>query len=232
MNSAVLQQDAFTELDTINAPIDSDDYGITTLNYNHFLAELHNRSSYTIKTTYLIPFINTLGRNKSGGNNAIARLQYFLNAYIQEIALKSLNSDCLDFISQDHHSLIRGNTGTDDPDFCFFTSQNTAYTIDVKIFYSRAKYDKHKATTNFHKADYCLVYLIDTKTWRFGKKSENYSILYATNTLAITDPHLAELKLPDSLTLIRFFTDELNSFQFRAASDADVPEMVNYEFYV
>ena len=211
-------------------PATVDNFGFTTINLRYFLDELHSRTEHTISTRDLIKFVSTLGKNKTSGNNAISRLQYFLNAYIQESTLKVLNKN-LEFIGNDHDVLVRGATGTNDADFYFYSIDGNTYTIDVKIFFSEASYDAAKKNTNFHNADYSLIYLIDKKSWYFSKKADNYSSLFSLVSLMYTDPHLNEIKLPNTLTLIRFFTPELQSSEFRKLSDADVPAYVNYEFY-
>jgi hypothetical protein len=217
---------------SIEDPVSVDEHGFTAIHFELFLAELKNRSPQCIITRDIITFMNTLGKNKSGGNNAVSRLQFFLNAYIQEISLERLNTDTLVFIGDDHYSLIRGGTGTDDPDFYFYASNNARYTIDVKIYYSEESYYKNLQTTNFHKADYCLVYLIKDKAWKFSRKLDSYSILEQASTYYKTDPCLNEIILPKNLNLVKFFTDTLSGHAFSKLIDSDVPNTVNYDFYI
>ena len=225
-------QNTFDELDKINVPTISDKRGITTLNFAQFLSILHTRTPAKIITPQLIKFINTLGRNKSGGNNAISRLQYFLNAYIQEISLKSENNDILEFIGDDHYSLVRGSTGTNDADFYLHANNGNTYTIDVKIFISEASFieQRQKNNINFHNADYCLVYLIDSRGWRFSRKVDGYRDLSTVVVFEGSDPWLAEIKVPKHLSLVRFFTTELKSSEFSKLNDSEVPVEVSYEF--
>jgi hypothetical protein len=229
-----LAYDTFDELDTINAPTSVDELGeINALNFAQFLAVLQNRNPKEISTKKLIKFINTLGKNKSGGNNAISRLQFFLNAYIQELALKSANTDIIEFIGDDHYSLMRGYSGTNAADFYLHANDSNTYTIDAKVFYSESSFIEQRQANkiNFHNADYCLVYLIQSKSWRFSRKVDNYNDLSSALVFAGSDPWLSELVLPKPLTLIRFFTKGLKSSEFSKIYDKDVPETVNYEFY-
>ena len=215
----------------IQEAVSVDSYGFTALYFEPFLNVLKSRVNKSIETLHVKHFMSTLGSNKSGGNNGISRLQYFLNAFIQEAALKNLNNDKLAFVGNDHYYLARGGTGTNDPDFYFYPNNGKTYTIDVKIYWSDDKYYENISTTNFHNADYCLAYIINTKTWKFSRKCEYYAALERTSTYYNTDPWLSEIALPQSLFLIRFFTDELDSTNFRKLSDYDLPEKVKYEFY-
>jgi hypothetical protein len=226
-----LAQNVFTELDNINTSTVSDKFGnITVLNFDQFLAELHRRQPQEIKTDKLIEFVNTLGKNKSGGKNAISRLQYFINAYIQEITVREANKGVIEFIGDDHYSLTRGSTGTNKADFYLYGTDGNTYTIDAKIFDSEMSYLNYLSTTNFHDADYALVYLRKAKTWRFSRKADNYQNLASAIVFLGSDPWLSELKLPRPLRLISFFTENLNKVAFRELCDKDVPKKVNYEF--
>lgn len=232
MNNSV--QDIFNELDVINSPTVVDENNdITRLNFAQFLSVLRTCKPTKMRTPQLIKFVNTLGKNKSGGNNAISRLQYFLNAYIQEFVLKSANLDILEFIGNDHDSLVKDYSGTNDADFYLHASNNITYTIDVKIFISEASFieQRQKNKINFHNADYCLVYLIDSRGWRFTRKLDGYKDLSTVTVFAGSDPWLGDITLPKPLTLIRFFTPSLKSSELSKCSDVDVPEFVNYEFY-
>lgn len=73
--------DIFYKSDNTDVPEIVDDCNIIQLNFKPFLMELTTRSPKVLYTPALISFINTLGKNKSGSNNAIGRLQFFLNAY-------------------------------------------------------------------------------------------------------------------------------------------------------
>jgi hypothetical protein len=223
----------FDEVGKVNQAVLFDESGFTAINFKQFLVELSAREKKEILTEYLINFINTLGRNKSGGNNAISRLQYFLNAYIQEVELEKENSDILEFIGDDHYFLVKGYKGTDEADFYLHASNGNMYTIDVKIFFSEKRFIEQREANNinFHNADYCLVYLIDSKGWRFCRKVDGYLSLSTIVVFMGSDPWLSEIKLPKTLTLIKFFTDELTSGEFSRLSDIDVPSTVSYTFY-
>lgn len=205
-------------------PVTKDKIGkIITLNFKSFINTLMNRQDHTIKTPALIECISTLGKNKSGSNNSIGRLQYFINAYFQEIALATENPSVLEFINDDHTILTRNNPGSNAADFKLNTDEIT-FTVEVKKYWSKDSYEKNLPYTNFHNADYALVYLIEEKVWRFSKKSELYRKLYSIEALAKTDPWLIKIKLPTKLTSIKFYVDN-------NATDNEVPEKVSYSFY-
>ena len=216
----------------IGEPISVDAQGFTAIHFEAFLEELKNRVPQQIVTKDIITFMTTLGTNKSGGENAVSRLQFFLNAYIQETSLERLNKDKLVFIGDDHYSLVRGGTGTDEPDFYLYASNNARYTIDVKIYFSEESYYNNLPTTNFHKADYCLAYLIKDKAWKFSRKLDNYCILEQASTYYKTDNWLNEITLPKNLTLIKFSTDTLSGHAFSKLINSEVPNVVNYNFYI
>ena len=197
---------------------------ITTLNFQPFLDELASRQRPYISTPALIDFINTLGKNKSGSKNAIGRLQFFLNAYKQEISLLGVNPSRLSFVIDDHKGLTRGSTGESAADFYFQSANGEKYLIDAKMYYSEVSYFTALASTNFHNADYALIYLIKNNIWVYARKVDNYSTLYTVDELADSDPWLLEIRFPPSLRLIRFDVT-LN------ASDSQIPEMVAYNFY-
>lgn len=217
--------DVFDELDNINTPEVSDKQGIVKLNFEPFLLELAARPTKIIRTPTLISFIDTLGTNKSGSNNAIGRLQFFLNAYKQEMALLTANSDKLSFVTDDHDSLTRGNTGTHAPDFKFVASNGNNYTIDAKMYGTVNSYYENWPTTNFHNADYCLTFIIKENLWLYSKKSEQYKNLYSVDELIKTDPQLLEITIPTQLQLIRFDID-------LKASNDQIPLTVAYNFYI
>ena len=227
-------QKIFNDLIEWNAPFTADEYGITSITFKPCLNDLFNRNPKKILAQHLVAFINTLGKNKSGGNNAISRFQYFLNAYIQESITIKANLERLAFIGGDHHSLIKGYKGTNDADFYFYASNGNTYTIDAKIFFSEESYYKlkEKDGINFHNADYGLVYLIKSRNWVVCRKVDQYSILQTRAALVGEDVYLSELVLPE-LTLVRFYSSEYCSSKFSKLSDSQVLALdeINYEFY-
>jgi len=210
------------------ATIGDDLRGIAVLDMGAFWREVYKREDKNITTVNLIRFMNTLGKNKSGSDNAIGRLQFFLNAFSQELALYLANPNTLKFVGDDHYSLIRGATGTDDPDFYFMTSNGKQFTIEAKMYFSEKSYHNKKATTNFHKADYCLVYIISSAKWMASQKADGYNTLYEIADLAKYYPWLLEINLPDSLTTIKFFIPDKD---LNKLTDSQLPETVNYTFY-
>lgn len=228
-------QKIFDDLLELNKPFTADELGIYSVTFKPCLEMLFTRDSKQILALHLVAFINTLGKNKSGGNNAISRFQYFLNAYIQESLAIKANPDRLAFIGGDHHSLVRGHKGTNDADFYFYASNGKTYTIDAKIFFSEESYYKlkEKDGINFHNADYGLVYLIKSKNWVVCRKTDNYAILQTRAALAGEDAYLSELSLP-ALTLIRFYSPQHSSSEFSKLCDSQVLKLeeINYEFYI
>jgi hypothetical protein len=206
--------------------------GINVLNMDAFWRALHLRAQVPddkfIITTKLIKFVNTLGKNKSGSDNAIGRLQFFLNAFSQELALYLANPNTLKFVGDDHYSLIRGSTGTNDPDFYFTTSSGRIVTLEAKMYFTEESYHSKKATTNFHKADYCLAYIIKSAKWMVSQKIDGYNVLYEIADLAKYYPWLLEINLPDELTTVQF---SVPNTKLCDLTDQQLPEVVNYTFY-
>jgi len=205
-------------------PVTQDETGkITALDFKAFTDVLRGRTEYKIKTPALIEFVSTLGKNKSGSNNSIGRLQYLINAYFQEIALATANPGILEFVNDDHTALTRGNPGTNAADFKL-NADELSFTIEVKKYWSKESYEKNRPEANFHNADYVLAYLIEEKAWRFSKKSEDYEKLYSINELVESDPWLLKIKLPTRFASIKFNVDN-------NATDSEVPAEVTYTFY-
>lgn len=215
---------ALKELDEFNSAVIIHNNQITGLNFYPFLDELEGRAVQTIKTPMIKDFMQTLGKNKSGSNNSVGRLQFFLNAFRQEGGLLAVNPGKLSFINDDHYGLTRGNPGESAADFYFEASDGLRYKIDAKMYGSAKSYFKNLPTTNFHGAEYALVYLIAENEWVYSKKTEAYKNLYDTETIAKTDPWLLEIQFPSQLRLIRFHVD-LEAF------DAQIPDEVGYNFY-
>ena len=127
------------------------------------LTELEGRTNKSLyRVDLLLKFMAALtGKNKSGGKNGIARLQYFLNAYIQEQALKNLNREGLSFAIDDHDGLELAGHGNPEPDFIFKSASGKTFTIDAKIYKNATSCKAISADTNFHNADYALAFLKD-----------------------------------------------------------------------
>lgn len=210
-----------------------DSHGIQILNYHAFWQVLFTRSIKTIRTIHLRAFVQTLGKNKSGGRNGISRLQYFVNAFSQELSLRLANVSRLVFVGDDHFFLKRNGTGTDDPDFLFTSEAGIHKTLEAKIYFTEDSYYENVVTTNFHKADYCIAFIIKSKVtgygqWYFSKKTDNYTKLCTITELAESDPWLTELVLPDTIYTIQFYAPGV---KLGDLYDESVPEIVNYNIY-
>ena len=216
-------------LSTNQKPTHDDADGIAIIDFAAFWHTLHSREEKFITVINLVKFMKTLGgKNKSGSENTIGRLQYFINAFSQELALFLANQGYIRFVGDDHYYLTRGATGTDDPDFCFTTKAGTQFTIEAKMYFSEASYHNKKATTNFHKADYCLAYIISSAKWRVSHKIDNYNTLYDIEELAKYYPQLLEIVLPNELTTVQF---SIPNLKLSDLTDDQLPEKVNYTFY-
>ena len=205
--------------------------GRKILNLSAMWKELFMRSSRTIYTVWLIQFMQTLSKNKSAGKNGISRLQHFLNALSQELSLFLANMGTLSFVGKDHYYLLEYGTGTNDPDFYFRPSNGNTYTMEAKMYFSRDSYTKLLGTTNFHNADYVIIFIIGTKEWLISRKIDNYNTLYSIKQLSDTDPQLTELVLPEIITTIQFYTTDDNTKKLADRTDAEVPETVYYRTY-
>jgi hypothetical protein len=229
----------------IEAPCVSDIHGIVKLAFAAFWRELKARETKEAKTIYindLIVFMKALtGKNKSGSKNSIGRLAYFLNAFSEEVSLWLANQGKLEFIGNDHFELMRGGHGTDDPDCVFTCSNGYKFTLEVKMYYNQESYNKAKIDTNFHKADYCIAFLLESKEWLFSLKADNYDVLYTVEALSNTDPWLAEINLPTCITTVQFsvpgkklgdLTDEeLLAAAKKVYVGTEVKNEVNFRFY-
>ena len=205
---------------------------ITRLWYQPFFDALDARKNKEITTTYLLEFMSTLGgHNKSGGNNGISRLQYLLNAFTGESRTVAANSGSMGYVQPDHEDLIRGSHGLNDPDLFFIASSGDRYTIEEKIFASSKEYHSKLNDTNFHNADYALVFLINECVWKFSRKVDNYTKLSSADTFSATDPWLLEINCPTFMPLVSFFCDGMSRKAFRALTDDKVPEKVKYEIH-
>lgn len=136
------------------------DQKITELYFKNILDILSSRSPRKIKTKALLEFMQTIqGKNKTNSNNGICRLQYFLNSFIEIMALLSANPDKITLIGE-QYKLIQNGVGDDEPDFVFKFLDGSASTFEVKMYFNKASYQKNLSKTNFHKADYCIFYSI------------------------------------------------------------------------
>ena len=210
---------------------------IGSIQYLYFMGfwqELWTRLAnniHTIITKDLLKFMNTLeGQNKSGGKNGISRLQYFLNAFSQELSLILANLTKLTFVEDDHFWLQSGGHGTNAPDLLFTTSTGKQVTLEAKMYFNKASYNAKAPTTNFHTADYCIAYIICpedplTGRWYFSKKSEGYLKLYSVSEILTTDPWLTELTLPTTLYRTSFWVSGANLSDL---TDDLVPETVQF----
>jgi hypothetical protein len=239
----------YTFIDFVNAAVEaptvSDIHGIAKLAFTAFWRELKERETKEAKSIYidnLISFMRALGgRNKTGSKNGIGRLAYFLNAFSEELSLWLANQNALEFIGNDHFELIRGGHGTDDPDCVFTCSNGYKFTLEVKMYYNQESYNKAKIDTNFHKADYCIAFILESKEWLFSRRADNYNVLYTVEELSDTDPWLAELNLPTCITTVQFsvpgkklndLTDEELLSAAREVVEGDIVKReVSFRFY-
>ena len=226
--STAFTKEVYNNLEQVEAHTTS---GRLILNLLAMWKVLFERSSMSIYTASLIKFMQTLSNNKSAGKNGISRLQHFLNALSQELSLFLANIDTLSFVSKDHYYLLEYGTGTNDPDFYFRPSNGNTYTLEAKMYFSRDSYTKLLATTNFHSADYVIIFIIGTKEWLISRKIDNYSTLYSIKQLSDTDQQLTELILPEIITTIQFYTTDANTKKLADRTDAEVPETVYYRTY-
>lgn len=208
---------------------------IQQLVYASFLAELKKRSIKQIQTAALNKFFNSLGKNKSGSKNGIGRGQEFCNAYLEETTLKKANPEVLVYVNEDHDSLTAGDSGTDAPEFDFYTKVNGRFTVEVKMYRSIESYFSNVTTTNFHDADYVISYIINKHIWLFSTKAEQYLELYTQDSLAATDPWINEITLPSQFETISFYIPEDQNILNKALRDytnEELPEVVNYNFFI
>ncbi len=130
--------------------------------------------------------------------------------------------------------MARGGTGTDDPDFYFYANNGRTYTVEVKMYWSEESYLDELPDTNFHKADYCLAFLISTRQWAFSRRTDNYSKLCSASYFTNTDPWLLEINLPKSLTTIKFYVPGNKGRRFSSLTDKQLLESyknVNFTFF-
>lgn len=199
------------------------------LSFPKFIDELKTREVKKIKTPALIEFMSTLqGKNKTGGSNGITRLQYFLNAYLQEFELVLKNKK-MNFLGTNHFGLDRKGVGDDKPDLVYKTlngPKDDTY-LEAKIYWNFSSYFEHLEITNFHQADFVLIYFISEKQWRIAYKNDDYKVLYTKEQIVERCPWLSDLILPNFETIN--FTAKRQSIS--KLSDSEVPLEVNYTFY-
>ena len=199
------------------------------LSFPKFIDELKTREIKKIKTPALIEFMSTLqGKNKTGGSNGITRLQYFLNAYLQEFELVLKNKK-MNFLGTNHFGLDRNGVGDDKPDLVYKTlngPRDDTY-LEAKIYWNFSSYFEHLEITNFHQADFILIYFISEKQWRIAYKNDDYKVLYTKEQIVEKCPWLSDLILPNFETIN--FTAKRQSIS--KLSDSEVPLEVNYTFY-
>lgn len=192
-----------------------------------FVQELYERSingETSFKTINILSFMRTVkGNNNTKVKNGVKKLQYFLNACIQEYLMLKYNASSLCFIRDDHRFLKANSFGADVPDFFLMKNGQKVCKLEAKMFYSTSTYLSTYTTINFHKADYVAVYVIDERAWYFSRKIDNYSELYKQD--ALIGQHSEEVKKLVLPKVPRVFFDVSES-----AVDKDVPEFVNFKF--
>lgn len=198
------------------------------LNMGAFFRALALRPENTITSAGLLNFMQKVGgTNKTGGKNCITRWQYFMNAFSMELALLLANPKTFSFIGNDHYELVEYSHGSDDPDFYFKASNGVTYTIEAKMFKSTQSYKDKCSDTNFHKADYCLVFVFSTADWFISRKQDNYEVLYSLNQASENEPWLSEIKLPKNL--FRLYVKSENGASIAQLTDEQLPERVAYD---
>ena len=187
---------------------------------------------------HLKNFVATCGKNKTSSNNSIGRFGFFSSTYLQENGLIVANPDTLRYIGNDHNELIRGSTGTDDPDFYFdaFDSNHKpcTYKLEVKMYLSIESYFKNLETTNFHNADYCLAYLLNINKWVFSRKVDNYKEVFTADDeqLLQQEPWLRIINLPNTVTRLQFYIPNMPMKTFHSLTDNQLPDEVQFNFIV
>lgn len=206
----------------------SDEHGLAIFNMDATWKLLFEKQEKTITTTLLKPFMATLGTNKSGSKNGVGRNQFFMNAFSAEGPLQAANPRTFSFVGDDHFALFRGSTGSDDPDFFFRPSNGQTYTIEVKVNFSIEDYLARRPSTNFHKADYCIVFILNTSDWLISRKVDNYCNLTLASAFEATDPWLKEINFPKKYWRVRYSLPN-DTRRLTTVTDAEVPDIITYE---
>lgn len=162
------------------------------------------------------------GENKTPAKNGLKRLQYFLNAYFQEDAVIKANIDKISYNGEGHFALEFGGAGTNPADLILTANNGNKYTIEVKLYMSEGSRQAAFSKTNFHKADYCFLYIISEHAWYVLKKVDNYNKKYTVDEIKETDPWLSDVRFP-SFEYIKFQVND-------DMSDSEVPNAVKYAF--
>lgn len=204
---------------------------IEKLPFNDFLTYLRSSTKNYFPTKRLIEFMKTIGgKNKTGGKNGIIRLQYFLNAYIQEISLENLNKNYLSFCGNNHTELIKNSNGDDLPDFIFrsTTAPKAKMSVETKMYIDKESYFKYLFSTNMHNADYIFLYCIKDSAWYIACKEEDYQNIYSLDEINNKWPWLSVINFPSHLSTFTFYVpaSEQNSIKLKDLYDLQVPETV------
>ena len=207
----------------------SKDESIFAIHYENWLNKLKEQPAKEIEVKKFIKFINSMPNNRAYAANGIGKLQYFLNAAIQEQAVIDANLDLLKFDNDDHDFLIGNYTGTNDSDISLIS--NPRCKIELKLFGSLDTFIRMRRKTNFHCAHYVFVYFLNSQCWQVYKKEDAWSKPYFINQLYDSDPSLRGIKLPKGFEFIRFYTEEVDSHNFLRLTDKQLPEKVKYEFF-
>lgn len=181
---------------------------------------LSNRSDKRLYIKKLIPFMSTIGRNKSFSKNRVGQFQAFLNAAQMELALFLVNRGFLQFCNANPNLLSLGQHGTDNSDFKFIYD-NQEYGLEAKMYKTEEKYWQNKASTNFHpNTNFVIIFILATKTWFFARKIDNYNKLYTFTEITQLEPALKQLRIPKHLVTIHFKVDNtLSDDQVLAQTD-------------
>lgn len=207
----------------------SKDESIFAIHYENWLNKLKEQPAKEVEVKKFIKFINSMPNNRAYAANGIGKLQYFLNAAIQERAVIDANLDLLKFDNDDHDFLIGNYTGTNDSDISLIS--NPRCKIELKLFGSLDTFIRMRRKTNFHCAHYVFVYFLNSQCWQVYKKEDAWSKPYFINQLYDSDPSLRGIKLPKGFEFIRFYTEEVDSHNFLRLTDKQLPEKVKYEFF-
>lgn len=185
------------------------------IDFKKFLQNLELRTKWELtkdEVASIKAFMKTIkGSNKTGAKNGIKRLQYFLNAYIQESTIVAMNSGKIDYFEEGHLSLIQNGHGENAPDLKF-SYKNKMIPVECKMFYSNETYQNFldAGKINFHNASYCFIYFIKDKASVWTKANEGFRMLHSVEELVNGDFFIL---LPEKLSLINFNAENVTDEQ-------------------
>jgi len=179
------------------------------IKFEKFLIDLEMRPIKVLtaeEVESLKDFMSTIkGDNKTDALNGIKRLQYFLNAYIQEKHTKANNEAMgIDFAGEDHEGLQRDGHGEKAADFVF-KKDGQVYSADCKMYKDKDSYFTNRSKTYFHEADFAFCYFMDTGEAGYTIKEESYDKIHPAEELT----ERFGIMLPTNLTTINLHTGKV-----------------------